>query len=154
LGAIRDAMTQGTLTVVALVPGDESHPQKGKVSFIDNAVDSATGTVLLKAQFDNPEERLWPGAHTEISLTVRVQSEAVVVPSQAIQQSQGGPLTFVIKDDNTVETRIVQVDRVSGQESVVAQGLKKGERVVVEGQLRLVNGAAVDVVKTLNAPKP
>jgi multidrug efflux system membrane fusion protein len=76
------------------------------------------------------------------------------VPSQAIQQSQNGALTFVIKDDNTVETRIVQVDRVSGEETVVAQGLKKGDRVVVEGQLRLVNGIAVDVVKTLNAPKP
>ena len=154
LGAIRDAMNQGTLTVTAVVPGDESHLQKGKVSFIDNAVDSSTGTVLLKAQFENPDERLWPGAHTEISLTVRVQAEAIVVPSQAIQQSQGGALAFVIKEDNTVETRLVQVDRVAGDVTVISKGLEKGQRVVVEGQLRLVNGAAVDVVKTLEAPKP
>jgi multidrug efflux system membrane fusion protein len=146
LTAIRDAMAAASLAVAAVGAGDSGNAQEGKVAFIDNAVDEATGTVKLRAVFANDKERLWPGAQADVVLTVRVQPDARVIPARAIQQSQSGPLVFVIKADQTVETRPVTLDRTVGEMAVIAKGLQAGERVVVEGQLRLVPGARVEIV--------
>lgn len=154
LAAVRRAMGERPLEVLATVPGDGGKPILGRVSFIDNAIDPATGTVKLKAAFENRDERLWPGAHVDVVLTVRLQDDAVSIPSRAVQQSQTGTFVFVIMDDLTVESRPVVLDRTAGDAAVIAEGLEPGERVVVEGQLRLTNGSKVEIVSTEGAAKP
>jgi len=154
LAAVRKAMGDRSLEAIATVPGDDGKPIVGRVSFIDNAVHPASGTVELKALFGNHDERLWPGAHVDIVLTIRVQDDAIAIPSRAVQQSQSGTIVFVIKEDLTVEARPIVVDRIADNVTVVSQGVNPGERVVVEGQLRLTNGAKVEIVSTEGESRP
>jgi membrane fusion protein, multidrug efflux system len=141
------------LAVAVTVPG-QGEPIGGMLTFIDNQVDVATGTIALKATFPNDDARLWPGQFVNVTLTLGVQPNAVVVPSAAIQVGQNGPYVFVIKDNSTVELRLVGIDRSLGDKTVIASGLKPGERVVVDGQLRLNNGSRVTVQQPGGAPKP
>jgi multidrug efflux system membrane fusion protein len=122
-------------------------PVRGDVTFINSTVDPTTGTIQLKATFPNTDNLLWPGQFLDVVLTLTTQANAVVVPSQAIQPGQQGPFVFVVKPDLTVESRKVEVGRRLERETVVDKGLKPGERVVVDGQLRLSPGAKVDVKK-------
>jgi len=115
----------------------------GRLSFIDNAVDVSTGTVRLMATFDNADHALWPGQFVELLLTLRVEQDAVVVPSQAVQPGQSGTFVWLMLDNQSVEQRPVVVGRVVGGRSVIGEGLQGGETVVTEGQLRLVPGAHV-----------
>jgi multidrug efflux system membrane fusion protein len=115
------------------------------VTFIDNAVDATTGTIRLKATFANQERRLWPGQFANVALTLAVQPDAVVVPSQALQTGQQGAFVFVVKPDATVETRRVVAARTLGNETIVASGLQAGEQVVTDGQARLTGGTKVEV---------
>jgi len=144
LAEIKRYMAAATLAVDA-VPSGETKPVRGAVTFIDNAVDATTGTIRLKATFANNEKRLWPGQFANVSLTLAVQPDALVVPSQALQTGQQGPFVFVVKPDATVETRRVVTARAVGNETIVASGLAAGEQVVTDGQARLTGGAKVEV---------
>lgn len=142
---IKAAMDKGELPVSAVIAGDEPHPVQGVLTFIDNQVDPATGTVRLKGTFRNSEKRLWPGQFVEVSLELASQPHALVIPSQAVQTGQGEQYVFVVKPDQTVDYRAVKVERIINGEAVVQEGLAAGERVVTDGQLRLVPGARVEI---------
>jgi membrane fusion protein, multidrug efflux system len=144
LPAIKRYMAQGALTVEA-VPTGETRPVSGTVTFIDNAVDPTTGTIRLKAQFANEERRLWPGQFVNVAMTLAVEPDTIVAPAAAVQTGQQGAYVFVVKPDSTVETRPVVVARNQGNDAIISKGLKAGEKVVTDGQPRLVPGAAVEV---------
>jgi membrane fusion protein, multidrug efflux system len=144
LPAIKQYMADGTLDVRALPAGDP-RPARGAVTFVDNTVDQTTGTIRLKATFTNDDRRLWPGQFVNVTLTLTTQTDAIVVPSQAVQTGQQGAYVFVVKADSTVDTRPVTLARTQGNEAIVAKGLEAGERVVTDGQPRLVQGAAVEI---------
>jgi membrane fusion protein, multidrug efflux system len=135
------------LPAVVTMPSQPDKPITGTLTFVDNQVDAATGTIPLKATFTNDDIRLWPGQFVNVNLTLGIQAHAVVVPSTTIQIGQNGPYVFVIKDDSTVELRLVRIDRTVGNRTVVASGLAAGERVVVDGQLRLNNGTRVTMAR-------
>jgi len=145
LGDLQDAMAKGTLPVVAEIPGREEEPQAGSVTFIENEVDATTNTVSLKATFPNASDRLWPGQYVNVVVTLSIDETAIVVPSDAVQISQDGSYVFVIQSDSTVELRPITVARTVGDETVVDMGLRPGERVVTEGQLRLEPGSKVEI---------
>jgi multidrug efflux system membrane fusion protein len=144
----------GSLPVVATVPSQPQPQIAGALVFIDNQVDVATGTISLKAEFANDDTRLWPGQFVNITLTLGMQADAVVVPSAAVQIGQNGPYVFLIRPDSTVELRLVRVDRMLGGRTVVPEGLAAGDRVVVDGQLRLANGTRVAVQRSEATPPP
>jgi len=145
LPAIKRYMAEGTLKVQVLPSGDPK-PVNGTVTFIDNTVDTATGTIRLKATFANEEKRLWPGQFVNVALTLTTDPDAIVVPSQAVQTGQQGQLyVFVVKPDSTVDNRRISVQRTQGSETVVSKGLTQGEQVVTDGQPRLTPGAKVEI---------
>jgi membrane fusion protein, multidrug efflux system len=143
----------GKLPVQASIQGD-SRPVIGNLSFIDNTVDPATGTIKLKGEFINRDRRLWPGQFVNVTLVLHTQPDAIVVPSQAVQNGQQGQFVFVIKDDKTVEMRPVTVNRSSAGQSIIDVGLKPGERVVTDGQLRLVPGSRVEIKQSIAPATP
>jgi len=145
LADLRAAMAEAPVPVVVTVPSQAQAPVTGTLTFIDNQVDVATGTISLKAKFPNDDDRLWPGQFVNVTLTLGMQENAVVVPSAAVQVGPNGPYVFVIRQDSTVELRLVKPDRNVGGKTVVAGGVAAGERVVVDGQLRLGNGTRVTV---------
>jgi membrane fusion protein, multidrug efflux system len=117
--------------------------ERGRVSFIDNAVDAQTGTIKLKGTFDNRDQGLWPGLFVQVTLNLTSDENAIVVPAAAVQPSASGQYVYVVKADRTAEVRPVTVLRQQGEEVVIAKGLMAGEEVVTEGQLRLTPGAQV-----------
>ncbi|MBZ5527831.1 MAG: efflux RND transporter periplasmic adaptor subunit [Acidobacteriia bacterium] len=137
--------TKRTLRVKALVPGEDGVTEEGNLSFVDNAVDSTTGMIRLKASFSNGKRRLWPGQYVTVVLTLTTQPNALVVPSQAINTGQSGSFVYIIKSDNTAELRGVTPGRTVGTETIVESGLLPGETVVTDGQLRIVSGSKVMV---------
>ncbi len=153
LAEVRAAAAEGSLPVVATIPNQPRAPIIGALVFIDNQVDVATGTIALKAEFANEDTRLWPGQFVNVTLTLGVQANAVAVPNAAIQIGQSGPYVFVVRSDSTVELRLVRVDRTVNDKSVIAEGLVAGDRVVVDGQLRLGNGTRVTVARP-ESPAP
>jgi multidrug efflux system membrane fusion protein len=118
-------------------------PAVGKLTFVDNSVDSTTGSIKIKGEFANTDGALWPGSFVNVVLRLSVDPHAIVTPSAAVQQSQQGSYVYVVGQDETVEMRPITVARTEGGESVVADGLRAGERVVVDGQLRLTPGAHI-----------
>lgn len=153
LADVKEYSRRGSLPVQALIPQDARGPAVGKLSFIDNTVDSATGTIRLKGEFANRDRRLWPGQFVDAYLRLKTQNNAVVIPSQAVQNGQQGTFVYVIKDDNTVEARTITTN--DGQQSgevVVQKGLAAGERIVTDGQLRLVPGSKVQVKQAASQP--
>ena len=147
LAAIKARMASHTLGVTAVIPGEEQQPMHGDLTFVDNTVDNATGTIRLKGTFANSGRRLWPGQFVNVILTLGEQPNSIVIPSQAVQTGQAGTYVFVVKPDRTVEMRPVGVDRSLDGETVVSRGLRAGETVVTDGQLRLVPGARIEVKK-------
>ena len=144
LADVKKYMAAGKLKVAAVIPND-ARPAEGQLSFVDNTVDTATGTIKLKGTFANDDRRLWPGQFVDAVLTLTTQPNALVVPSQAVQTGQQGQFVFVIKPDLTVESRPVTVGRSVENQSIILAGLQAGERVVTDGQLRLVPGAKVEI---------
>lgn len=142
---IKNYMAKSKLTVEALLPGNESSPEQGILTFIDNAVDTSTGTIHLKATFDNNNKRLWPGTFVTVVVNLALQPRAVVVPSQAVMTGQKGQYVFVIKENSTVEIKPVTTGTATGAETVIASGLAAGEQVVTDGQMRLVAGSKVSI---------
>lgn len=145
LAAIRAGRAQGALEVRATIPNSGDDPPAGELSFIDNAVDRATGTLRLKASFPNADGTLWPGQFVDVVLRVRVRSAAILVPSQAIQTGQQGTFVFVVQPDDTVTLRLVSTGPSVGAETVIEKGLAAGDRVVTDGQLRLIDKTKVAV---------
>ena len=133
------------IAVTATLPQNTGVPEEGALTFVDNAVDTATSTILLKATFANQDERLWPGQFVDIVVTLGEETGRIVAPAPAVQTSQQGQYVFVVKDDQTVELRPVKVDRMDEAEAVIEKGLTGGETVVTDGQLRLVPGAKVEI---------
>jgi multidrug efflux system membrane fusion protein len=140
---VRAAADKHRLDVRALNRGETSGGHPGTLAFIDNTVDTTTGTIRLRGEFPNDDRGLWPGQFVEVSLTVSQQVDVVVVPTAAIQVGQQGSYVYVVKQDGTAEMRPVSVDRTVGGDTIVATGLSGGDTVVIDGQLRVVAGAKV-----------
>ena len=145
LPEVKRRMAAGSLPVQTTIPGDQGPPEQGEVTFINNTVDTSTGTIQLKATFPNEDGRLTPGQFVEVAMTLTTLSDALVVPSRAIQTGQNGNYVFVVKPDRTVEQRPVELGVTVDTRSVVQKGLAPGEQVVTEGQIRLYPGAKVDI---------
>ncbi|HCE68228.1 MAG: efflux transporter periplasmic adaptor subunit [Geobacteraceae bacterium GWC2_55_20] len=152
LPEIKRRMAAGKVAVQAELAGN-SGTEQGVVSFLDNTVDPTTGTIRLKALFDNPGKQLWPGQFINLSITLEIRKNAVVVPGQAVQTSQKGQFVFVVKPDATAEIRPVTVGPAARGMSVVLTGLKPGEQVVIDGQMRVVPGGKVEI-KQPEKPAP
>jgi len=138
---IKKYRDDGSLQV--LLDGPSGEPLTGTFAFLDNAIDQATGTLRLKAEFANRERSLWPGQMVEVRLVLAARPDMIVVPTSAIQVGQGGAHVFVVKDDGSVEDRPVEVGGVVAGSTVIESGLSSGERVVTDGQLQLTNGSKV-----------
>jgi len=145
LPEIKRYMASRNLQVEAFIPMDEGRPERGMITFIDNAVDTNTGTIRLKGTFANTGRRLWPGQFVNVILTLTTQPNTILIPSQAVQTGQEGQYIFVIKPDFTAEQRPVVTGRTLNNETIVEKGLQAGERVVTDGQLQLVPGTKVEV---------
>jgi multidrug efflux system membrane fusion protein len=143
LADIKKYMTGGNLKVEAAVPNDSGPPEQGELSFVDNAVDTTTGTIKIKGTFANKARRLWPGQFVNVALTLTNIPDAVIVPTRAIQTGQEGQYVFVVKPDRTVESRPVTAGESLDGETVIAKGLNAGETVVTDGQLNLAPGTRV-----------
>jgi multidrug efflux system membrane fusion protein len=143
LPAIRQRAGQ-QLVAIAMPTRDSASTIQGILSFVDNQVDTATGTVLLKARFPNRDGGLWPGEFVRITLVLGVENDAVVVPSQAVMQGQQGTYVFVVNSDGTAATQPVTVERTLDSLTVIA-GVPAGALVVTDGQLRLTPNSKVDI---------
>jgi multidrug efflux system membrane fusion protein len=152
LPEIKAALAAGKVAVGARIPGETSPPVGGRLTFLDNAVDASTGTVRLKGTFENRERRLWPGQFVDVLVSLGTRPDAVVVPAQAVESGQSGSFVFVVKPDLTVEARPVTTGAQVDSLVIVEKGLEGGERVVIDGQIRLVPGAAVELKPPVTAP--
>jgi multidrug efflux system membrane fusion protein len=136
----------GNVPVTAVPQGGHQPIGGGTLSFVDNAVDSSTGTINLKATFPNRDRALWPGQFVDVAVTLSSRPNAVVIPTQAVQNSQKGQYVYVVKQDGGVEMRPVQVAQaMDAQQSVIEHGVAAGETVVTDGQVRLTPKSKVDV---------
>jgi multidrug efflux system membrane fusion protein len=151
LPAIRRRIKDTTLSVEVEVPGDTSNHPRGELSFIDNTVDPMTGRIKLKATFSNQDNVLWPGQFVQTMLTVNTLAHATLVPSQAVQASQTGEFVYVVTPEATVQRRPIVVGLSQSGLTVIESGVKPGETVVTDGQLRLRDGAKVTIQTTSTA---
>jgi multidrug efflux system membrane fusion protein len=135
----------GSLKVGAEIPNSPGPVEQGEMSFIDNIVDTATGTIKIKGTFANASRRLWPGQFVNVVITLTILPDAVVVPTRAVQTGQAGQYVFVVKQDRSVELRPVVPGQAHDGETVIEKGLDPGEAVVIDGQLNLVPGARVEI---------
>ena len=145
LDQIRQNQVKQPLDVIAYAQDDKTVLSNGKLTLIDNQVDVATGTIHLKATFENADERLWPGEFVSARLILSMLKDAVTVPAPTVMQGPEGSYVYVIGPDDTVEHRNVKLRMTQDDIAVIEQGLSAGERVVVDGQYRLTNGAKVKV---------
>ena len=150
LAQVRQDMQKRSLEVDAAIPGQPQAPEHGLLSFIENSVDSTTGQILLKGLFQNENRRLWPGLYVNAVLTLHEIPNAIIVPSQAIQNGQQGSFVFVVGHDMKVQSRPVVAGTSLDGQTIVERGLAQGETVVTDGQLRLAPGMTVKVKESLN----
>ena len=142
LAELRGYARNGRLPVQAVISQTQGPPENGTLAFIDNTVDNQTGTIRLKATFANPERRLWPGQF--VNVTVTLTSENVVtVPTRAVQRGQRGDYVFVVAQDMKAQQRPVQTARLFGEKTILAKGVRAGERVITDGQVSVKPGVAV-----------
>lgn len=144
LPAVRKYMAEGKLQVRAFPPHEETAPQTGELTFIDNTMDRLSGTVQLRATFANEQELLWPGQYVNVALVMTTQKDAVVIPSAAVQPGRDSKYVFVIKADKTAELRPVTVRMTYRGDSIIDTGLQPGEQVVTDGQFQLLPGSKVE----------
>jgi|WetSurMetagenome_2_1015567.scaffolds.fasta_scaffold23805_2 membrane fusion protein, multidrug efflux system len=145
LADVRRYALRGTLAVQVYLPSDSAKVYDGKLTFIDNQVDERTGTILLKATFPNGNRALWPGQFVQVGLVLTKQRKAIVVPSAAVQTSQQGDFVYVVRPDSTADMRPVVQGAKFDDKVVIASGVQAGEKVVTDGQLRLLPGAKVTI---------
>jgi membrane fusion protein, multidrug efflux system len=145
LDRLRHGFSSGKLKVLAYPKGQPDSPAEGRLTFIDNGVDTTTGMFKLKATFQNKDRRLWPGEFVDVALVLSTQKNAVVVPTKAIQTGQQGEYVYVVRDDSTAESRPVKTAGAYQNLTLISDGLKIGERVIVNGQLRVAPNAKVTV---------
>jgi multidrug efflux system membrane fusion protein len=151
LAEIRARLAAGPLPVEVIPSGESRVLATGRVVFVDNAVDPSTGTIRLRGEFDNGDKALWPGQFVNVSVRLREQPEAIVVPARALQTGPSGQYVYVVKPDMTAEMRAVTVERTEGELAVV-KGIARDERVVTRGALRLAPGARVEIRGEGEAP--
>lgn len=154
LTMVREYLRIKPLEILATIPDTELPAERGRLTFLDSIVDSDTGTLRLRGTFDNERGVLWPGQFVETLLTLTVEENALYVPAHSVQVGQAGQFVFVVDAADTAATRPVTVSRTVGERSVVSRGLKAGERVVTDGQLRLVTGSKVVIREEAQAEKP
>ncbi|HVN75884.1 MAG TPA: efflux RND transporter periplasmic adaptor subunit [Thermoanaerobaculaceae bacterium] len=144
---LSDVLKMGAdpIRVTATVSGSGAPPAGGILTFVDNAVDTGTSTVLLKATFANEDVSLWPGQFADVTVVLGMEPDRVVAPAVAVQAGQQGQFVYVVRSDDTVELRPVKVVRMDETDAVIAQGLTAGETVVTDGQLRLAAGAKITI---------
>lgn len=148
LAEVRQRMAQAPLQVeVVPAAGQQARPV-GRLIFVDNAVDPSTGTIRMRAQFDNQDAALWPGQFVNISLRLYEQRDALVVPAQAVQTGPEGQYVYVVDKDMTADIRRITVERTEGETAIVASGLAENERIVTRGQLRLGPKVKVQIAKS------
>ncbi|MEJ2009857.1 MAG: efflux RND transporter periplasmic adaptor subunit, partial [Acidobacteriota bacterium] len=145
---IKSAMARSRLRVQATPPGG-SHAEEGRLTFVNNTVDTSTGTIKLMATFPNTNHHLWPGQFSNVVIDLGQQQNVLIVPSDAVQAGQQGEYVFVVKPDKTVDVRQVKVGHDVRNQTEVLKGLSLGETVVTDGQVRLVPGTKVYFTKTL-----
>jgi len=145
LSEVQRSMSRGALNVEVRLPDESDAPMLGTLTFLDNAVQEATGTVMLRATIPNPARRLWPGRFVKVRLVLSTLREAVLVPVTATQMSAKGPFVFVVKGDSTAEMRPVKTGQREEDLVVIEQGIKPGEQVVVNGQIGVTPGGKVHV---------
>jgi len=145
LPAIKTYMAQNKLSVMAKPQDDSAGPESGHLTFVDNAVDMTTGTIKLKGTFPNTNLKLWPGQFVRVTLRLTTQQNALVLPNQAVQTGQDGTYVYVVKEDRSVENRKITTGARVDQDLVIESGLKMGETVVLDGQLRLAPGMKIQV---------
>jgi multidrug efflux system membrane fusion protein len=146
LGHIRRLSARSRLTVRVSLQDEPGRVAQGHVAVIDNSVDAATGTIKLKAAFANTDSMLWPGQFVNVALTLDTIEDATVVPAEAVQNGQQGQFIYVVKSDGTVDARVVKTGRAFGRRMIVQEGVKPGDSLVVDGQLRLFPGARIQKV--------
>jgi multidrug efflux system membrane fusion protein len=152
LPSVQKQMARGSLQAQVRLPSDgEDHTRSGKLTFLDNAVQNATGTVNLRATIPNSDHHFWPGQFVNVRLVLSTEKGAVLIPNEATQISQKGPYVYVVKPDQTAELRLVTLGQRQGGNVAVTSGLAAGENVVLTGQLTIVPGFKVKVVKSAPA---
>jgi multidrug efflux system membrane fusion protein len=146
LPAVQKQMSSGTLKAAVRLPSDlENAVRNGRVEFLDNSVQNATGTVNLRATMSNSDHHFWPGQFVDVKLVLSTEKGAVLIPSQAAQISQRGPFVYIVKPDDTAELRPVKLGQRQGDQVVVTEGIAPNERIVVAGQLLIRPGGKVRV---------
>jgi membrane fusion protein, multidrug efflux system len=145
LGPVREAMLQGTVSVLAFDQDNKKQLAEGRLLLINNQIDQSTSTIQLKAEFPNKDERLWPGAFVHIHILITTHKNAVTIPAVALQRGPDGFYVWVIKPDNTAEQRPIGAQPVTEDLAIATNGLNAGERVVVDGQSRLDVGVHVAI---------
>lgn len=151
LPTLNAALERGAVTVAAMSRDSKTELDSGSIALIDNQIDQSTGTIRVKATFPNPHNALWPGEFVNARVLLRTEHNALTVPSNAIQRGPNGMFTYVVKADSTVEARLLKVGNENDDLTVVTDGLKDGEQVVLSNQYRLHPGAAVRSVSTTPA---
>ena len=148
LARLREQPALQAITVDAILPDVPGRPERGALVFLDNAVDTVTGTIALKAEFPNSSDRLWPGQFVDVRMVISVETNALVIPYRAVLNGQQGTYVYVLNAAQTmVDVRNVKIARNVEDESIVAEGLQAGESVVSDGQQLLGPGIAVQVKK-------
>ncbi|MDP3508649.1 MAG: efflux RND transporter periplasmic adaptor subunit [Candidatus Melainabacteria bacterium] len=151
LNDLRRSQANGTLKIKALVEGRKAEAVKGHISFMENTVNTNTGTILLRASFDNAGHKLFPGQFVDVVISMPPAGKSVVVPARAVQTTQQGNSVYVLKPDNTVDLVKVKLGQSSGELIAVLDGLKVGQTVVTDGQLQLSPGSKVKVQRDTQA---
>ncbi len=151
LAEIRREMAKHALTAMAIL-GNAGPAERGRLTFINNSVDTTTGTITLIATFLNRQRRLWPGQYVNVSLVLDTLRNAIAVPSQAVQLGQQGKYAYTVTPQKTAQLHIVEVGPEYKGMTVVLRGLKAGETVVTDGQLRLLPGAKVQILPAQATP--
>ena len=148
---VRRRQAAGPLTVIAYT-GKETELARGTLTVIDNQIETVTGTLRLKATFDNGDERLWPGQFVNIRLQLATQADAVTVPRHAVMEGSGGYFCFIVRADGTAERRSIEIGAVQDGAAIIERGVAAGEKVVVDGQFRLNDGARTRIIDTPASP--
>jgi multidrug efflux system membrane fusion protein len=151
LEEIREAIAKGHASVSVTDRSTGAKRENGRLEFIDNTVDPSTGMITLKAVFNNDDQALWPGRFVYVVTQIGVDTDAIVVPTTAVMNSQNGSNIYIVRPDSTVEWRKIKVARTVGETCLISEGVNPGETVVTDGQLRLLPGMKVEA-RSLAAP--